>query len=309
MSFLAHLAAWLLLSVLLSWGVAGCWRIARPQPVSFLPDVQVKLLFTLVWLPFICAAFSLIINELPPISRYLVGEHCHESHCGPHDLYLPTSSALGAGVLAFAIGLLSFSILMMVRQVYLNKRFHQLLQLASASDSQADMNQVYQRVDSTIPFAWCAGLLRPQIYVSKGLVDKLTDNQLNLVLLHEFNHVRQLDNIKLMCVRYLMFLWPKRWRKAYRHAFINGLELRSDMFALNNAGHHTTLDDLPLCVCQQEEWGASDERRERLNQLLTKPQNTLMQYAVSYISVFVLGVLLTIIAVAVGHPLMEFLLQ
>ena len=103
-SFLAHLASWLLLSLLLSWCVAGCWRVANTQRVPFSPDVQVKLLFTLVWLPFACAAFSLIINELPPISRYLVGEHCHESHCGPHDLYIPTSSTLGAGVLAFAIG-------------------------------------------------------------------------------------------------------------------------------------------------------------------------------------------------------------
>ncbi|QPL50228.1 M56 family metallopeptidase [Alteromonas sp. B31-7] len=319
-SFLAHLASWLLLSLLLSWCVAGCWRVARPQRVSFLPDVQVKLLFTLVWLPFICAAFSLIINELPPINRYLVGEHCHESHCGPHDLYIPTSSTLGAGVLAFAIGLLCVTIVMMARQLYLNKRFHQLLQLASASSRanvcnsasgpQADMNQIYQRVDSQVPSAWCAGLLRPQIYVSQGLVEKLSENQLNLVLLHEFNHVRQLDNIKLLCVRYFMLLWPKRWRTAYRHAFINGLELRSDLFALHNMGHHTTLDDLPLCVCQQAgEQGASSERRKQLKRLLTQPQNTLMQYAVIYIFVFVFGMLLTLIAVAVGHPLMEFLLQ
>ena len=323
-SFLAHLASWLLLSLLLSWCVAGCWRVANTQRVPFSPDVQVKLLFTLVWLPFACAAFSLIINELPPISRYLVGEHCHESHCGPHDLYIPTSSTLGAGVLAFAIGLLCVTIVMMARQLYLNKRFHQLLQLASArspanscanfcnsaSGPQADMKQFYQRVDSQVPSAWCAGLLRPQIYVSQGLVEKLTDNQLNLVLLHEFNHVRQLDNIKLMCVRYFMILWPKRWRTAYRHAFINGLELRSDMFALHNAGHCASLDDLPLCVCQQAgEQGASSERRERLNRLLTQPQNTLMQYAVSYISVCVFGMILTLIAVAVGHPLMEFLLQ
>ena len=319
-SFLAHLASWLLLSLLLSWCVAGCWRVARPQRVSFLPDVQVKLLFTLVWLPFICAAFSLIINELPPINRYLVGEHCHESHCGPHDLYIPTSSTLGAGVLAFAIGLLCVTIVMMARQLYLNKRFHQLLQLASASSRanvcnsasgpQADMNQIYQRVDSQVPSAWCAGLLRPQIYVSQGLVEKLSENQLNLVLLHEFNHVRQLDNIKLLYVRYFMLLWPKRWRTAYRHAFINGLELRSDLFALHNMGHHTTLDDLPLCVCQQAgEQGASSERRKQLKRLLTQPQNTLMQYAVIYIFVFVFGMLLTLIAVAVGHPLMEFLLQ
>ena len=309
-SFLALLASWLLLSLLLSWCVAGCWRVANTQRVPFSPDVQVKLLFTLVWLPFVCAAFSLIINELPPISRYFVGEHCHESHCGPHDLYIPTSSTLGAGVLAFAVSLLCVTIAMIARQLYLNKRFHQLLQLASARGPQADMNQIYQRVNSQVPSAWCAGLLRPQIYVSQGLVENLTDNQLNLVLLHEFNHVRHLDNIKLMCVRYFMILWPKRWRTAYRHALINGLELRCDMFALDNAGHDTTLADLPLCACQQTgEQGASGERRERLNQLLTQPQSTLIQYAVSYISLLVFGMLLTLIAVAVGHPLMEFLLQ
>lgn len=313
-SFLAHLASWMLLSLLLSWCVATCWRVLHNQQIRVLPDVLAKLLFTLVSLPFICATLSLIINKMPPISRYLVEEHCHESHCGPHELYIPTASALGAGTLAFALVLLCAFILLMVRQLYLNKRFHQLLQLASVGShphgARGDIARIYKQVDSQVPSAWCVGLLRPKIYVSQGLVEQLSDNQLNLVLLHEFNHVRQLDNIKLMCVRYFTILWPKRWRTDYHHTFTNALELRSDMFALNSVRHPSALEDYPLCACQQgEEQDISSERRERLNQLLTQPHHTFTQYMVSYIFLFLFGALLALVGVSVGHPLMEFLLQ
>jgi hypothetical protein len=62
------------------------------------------------------------------------------------------------------------------------------------------------------PRAFCAGLLRPQVYVSRGAVAILDDAALSVVLAHERHHARRRDPLRLavgrICVRALFFLPP-----------------------------------------------------------------------------------------------------
>jgi Zn-dependent protease with chaperone function len=60
------------------------------------------------------------------------------------------------------------------------------------------------------PFAFCAGLLRPRVYVSSGAVGRLDEASLQAVLMHERHHAQRRDPLRLafsrVIVRALFFL-------------------------------------------------------------------------------------------------------
>ena len=53
------------------------------------------------------------------------------------------------------------------------------------------------------PQAFCAGYLRPTVYVSQGALDLLSDEELRAVLAHEHHHLRVRDPLRLACGRIL----------------------------------------------------------------------------------------------------------
>jgi Zn-dependent protease with chaperone function len=63
-----------------------------------------------------------------------------------------------------------------------------------------------QRVDviqAAQPYSFCYGLLRPRICLSTGLVDLLSETELEAVLLHERYHLRSRDPLKVLLARAL----------------------------------------------------------------------------------------------------------
>jgi Zn-dependent protease with chaperone function len=58
-------------------------------------------------------------------------------------------------------------------------------------------------IDDPRSVAFCAGYLRPRIYVSKGALDLLTETELEAVLAHEHHHRRVRDPLRFACGRIL----------------------------------------------------------------------------------------------------------
>lgn len=61
--------------------------------------------------------------------------------------------------------------------------------------------------DSTV-YAFCSGLLRPKIYVSQGLLDTLTADEVEAVLIHELHHARRRDPLRFFLSDLLARLAP-----------------------------------------------------------------------------------------------------
>jgi Zn-dependent protease with chaperone function len=87
------------------------------------------------------------------------------------------------------------------------------------------------------PAAFCAGILRPRIFVSEGLLSRVGEDELDAVLLHEQEHVRTFEPVlraALDSASEVFFYVPLvRWWSRRR---VEDSELRADRVALERLG-------------------------------------------------------------------------
>jgi beta-lactamase regulating signal transducer with metallopeptidase domain len=93
-----------------------------------------------------------------------------------------------------------------------------------------------------VPRAFCIGLIRPSIYLSSALVDILSADELEAVLLHEHYHARRFDNAVqtvMSSLSALLFLFPvlRDLEARYRLA----RETAADAYALARSGSSEAL--------------------------------------------------------------------
>ena len=98
-------------------------------------------------------------------------------------------------------------------------------------------------VDDDEPRAFCAGLLRPQIFLSTGTLRQLRDDELEAVLAHEEHHRRRRDPLRIAVARvfgHAFFFLPILRRLSDRYCAM--AELAADDAAVRTApGGSTTL--------------------------------------------------------------------
>jgi beta-lactamase regulating signal transducer with metallopeptidase domain len=87
------------------------------------------------------------------------------------------------------------------------------------------------------PFSFCFGLWRPQICLSLGLVDLLTDRELEAVLRHEAYHLHRREPLRMtlaVCLSHFFFFVPLL--AELRDHYLAEKELAADAFAVVHAG-------------------------------------------------------------------------
>jgi Zn-dependent protease with chaperone function len=82
-------------------------------------------------------------------------------------------------------------------------------------------------VDISTPMMALAGVARPRLLITRGVLDALTDEELRAGIAHELGHLRAWDNLKRLCMRAspdLLFFTAaaatleSRWASAAEHA-------------------------------------------------------------------------------------------
>lgn len=141
------------------------------------------------------------------------------------------AALLTLGVAALAAVSLVLGLRSAVRQVTASRRY--LAALPLAAEQVRIHGEPCWVIDSSSPTAFCAGNLRPRIYLSRGTLERLDAEELRAVVAHELHHARRRDPLRLLAARALaeaLFFIPLLRRIAERYEAIG--ELAADEAAV-----------------------------------------------------------------------------
>lgn len=202
----AFTVCWIMLGAL----AVAVHRAARSTLPALAARPRAAVLLALALLPFIGALLVAISSFAPAIGGVIVDEHCHpNTGCTTH-VPVVHADALYAAALVFvaaaSAGLLCWSV---------TQRLRRSLRLASSLRALAEHHdrKPFEVIESREQFAYCIGLLRPKIVLSRGLMERLRPAQLDAVLRHEQAHVVRRDNLRLWLAGLALLPLPLRFKQ------------------------------------------------------------------------------------------------
>lgn len=156
---------------------------------------------------------------------------------------LPTLGAGGYLLLALTV-LAATSLLLAGRSVtrQLRATHRYLRNLGPTGDTIAVAGTTCRVIGGWEPRALCAGYIAPHIYVSRGAIEALDEDELRAVVAHELHHRKHRDPLRLLVARALgdaLFFLPVLPRISARYAEL--VELAADEAAVRALGERRTL--------------------------------------------------------------------
>jgi hypothetical protein len=144
-----------------------------------------------------------------------------------------------ASLLILSLSSLSVAVLVLaarsaMRQLGARRRFMRGLRIVGRTEVEGCRALI---IDGERPQAFCTGLWRPRVYVSRGTFDCLPPDQLAAVVAHEAHHACRRDPLRLFVAHALgegLFFLPALGRLADRYAAL--AELAADEAAVSRGG-------------------------------------------------------------------------
>lgn len=169
-------------------------------------------------------------------------------------LFLPTHADLGVHLLSYAfMGVVLsgiFSWLVLWRRQWINMRRLTInLVRLRIPDSELEpltgrlgLKDKVHLLDSKVPLCFCAGFISPRIYLSRGMMERLTPEQLEALLLHEKYHLENYDSLKILLGRLavLALFFIPVLQDIFKRYLIEK-EIAADQNAIQYQGHYRGL--------------------------------------------------------------------
>jgi hypothetical protein len=152
-------------------------------------------------------------------------------------------------------------------------------------------------IDASEPQAFCAGWLRPRVYVSRGTLEILSQDELRAVLAHEHHHRRARDPLRLACTRVLsqaLFFLPAL--HPLRDRYSDLAELDADEAAVvASAGEKAPLASALLAFDAASPPGVAGVSSGRVDQLLGRPVGWRLPTSLIAVSLAAVSALIVVI--------------
>lgn len=198
----------------------------------YAPAARRRWLWCIILLPAMTGLLAVILVMLPSTELALFVE-CPACHVHADDYehlcwYHPLTFKLLSWQSMFLSGMAVFFSHGLLRAACSARRLAQeTRKLLSFSDGNA---RGYTRLDSDIPCAVTLGLLRPRSLISSAIETGLNPQELDVVVAHEAEHVRNRDPLKQFVFRLFAALFPAR-------AFVAAMELAVEQCADQAVAH------------------------------------------------------------------------
>jgi Zn-dependent protease with chaperone function len=153
---------------------------------------------------------------------------------------LPDASLISLASLplgSIAVAVLLLAIRSGARQLRASRRF-----LNALGPLAQDSHHAVHIFEARAPAAFCAGLMRPRVYVSSGAVRQLSGEELHAILAHEAHHARLRDPLRLLFARVFgdaLFFLPGVRQLGDRYSAL--AEVAADEAAVRAAGDRAPL--------------------------------------------------------------------
>lgn len=198
------LATWLFLFILL----CVSYPLIRRFLFKWHPATSSNLILILLSFPFLTSLISTTLLFSPFLESSLFSDHIHTADCYEHFPYL-NSFWLIYSVLAMA----TLLILTTFKKFLLNLKFSKNLksQLSSLSKEQDQWHLLPQQESLVFTLGW----LKNTIFITQGLIQKSSSQDINIILEHEKEHVKRKDNLRLLLARLLTIFIPGKLSKRY----------------------------------------------------------------------------------------------
>jgi Zn-dependent protease with chaperone function len=179
----------------------------------------------------------------------------------------------GAGALLLLLGALGVLVIgLMLRSIRRQRHAYRSFAAQLVAGETLESDPRVNLIADPQPQAFCAGYLRPAVYVSRRTVELLSEAELEAVLAHEHHHRRVRDPLRLASGRILseaLFFVPALRTLCERYAEL--AELSADRAAVMASGTEAPLASALLVFDQSGPPGASGISPERVDSLLGQP--------------------------------------
>jgi len=179
---------------------------------------------------------------------------------------LSAGSLLVLGLAALSITVLGRGTRSLLRQLQGRRRTLAAITVPEARDVGGERVLL---IDDPRPLAFCAGYLRPRVYLSTGAMQQLGVDELTAVLAHEAHHARRRDPLRLLIAAVLgdaLFFLPALRRLHARYATL--AELAADEAAVRRARDPAPLASALLAFGETPQAGVVGIAPERVDHLL-----------------------------------------
>ena len=174
------------------------------------------------------------------------------------------------GLLVFALGAIGMTVILrtLITVVRMLRSTYAYLRSLQAVETLPGEPAVRVVADPT-PLAFCAGLLRPRVYLSTGALERLNREELRAVLAHEAHHAASRDPLRLLVGRALgegLFFLPAMRRMGHHYA--SAAELAADEAAVRASGGQQPLASAMLAFGETGDPAVVGVGAERIDHLL-----------------------------------------
>lgn len=218
----------------------------------------------------LAAAGAAVVTAAESVHRASRGTH-HVVIAGQHFTYPAVNVAAALLLMLAALGLAVLVTLIRGswRQLLAYRHFVQGMEVLGPLPSHPGVNVI----DDASPQAFCAGYLRPRVYISRGALDLLSPEELGAVLLHEDHHRSTCDPLRFACARVLsqaLFFLPAL--RPLGDRYLDLAEQRADQAAVRaSSGDSGPLASALLTFDAAAPTGVAGISPERVDSLLGQP--------------------------------------